>query len=1035
MKAKHLAAISFSLLAFGAYAGEITTDKTCSNTTDADCQGKITVKGNGKLTIDASAGAVTIGDGNDNATEKSTSGANLIVNAGTGNNDVLLKGIWTLAGDTELKGNTKNDGGIINSGKFSVSDAATLTMSNGNFTNKAGGEATFSGALKSENAANGLVVEDGKVTLNDATLKGHLNVSGGELSFQAGKSLNAGNLNISGGQATFSGNVTATSATDSLKVSGGEVTFSGASNSFGGTSTISGGQATFGGSNHSFAKDVTVSGGQATFSGTNSFTEKTNISGGQVTFGNTSQNTFGKEVSVTDGKANFNGSKNTFSDTVTVSGGQVVIGGDDTSTSTIAKDLSVSGTGNVELVGGTNSITGKATVDGGGQLTLGGKSNSITSSVSVGDNATFEANGETTLGSTFENKGIASFIEKTEIKGKITNSGALTVNTATTNATFTAASGIDNQAGGTFTSTAAGDITITTGGFKNAGTADLGGKLNITAGGFSNTAGNANVNGTMSITAGGMTISGGQVTLNKGAKATIAADSVKLSAGTLDLTQGGTLDLGTNGKYEQTGGTLNANLDIQGTTGTIKELTGGNATDGVKVTGGKLNFTTQSNNPAGSDIQLKTGNTNGGTTGAQNIVSASGLTAADVTINGRQAGYITNIATYTLTGLNGASGLKLSISADSKPFCNFAGANCSLANVLNDMNNNFSTLPEDYKAFFNALINTRPADYQEALRAMDNKAYMDAEELLLTMQSADILDKVRNLQEGIEGAYLKPRYARIEHQGLTTNRTGFEFYANKNTGYGLASVFANYDHLGGTDLSANIFNVGAAVHTTSLPVGIFGGVRVGGANTEVKNTRFGNYNQGIYKFHTTQAAIFAGIDKDIAFESTHILPSAYLAYFYERHSNFTTSGMNANHLINHTDTTGGATNLKYSGRNLFARRIQDTTDPHYLTLNLGASIQHNFAQNYRWSAHAFYERRLNNNKIKSESSFVDWPGSVWYQEREIGKNLLRLGADLRYQPAADGYFVLFGVDYGRAFGNSNGGYRDYGADLKFGVNF
>lgn len=1034
MKTKHLAAISFSLLAFSTYAGEITTDKTCSNTTDADCQGKITVKGNGKLTIDASGGAVTIGDGNDNATEKSTSGANLIVNATNNNNDVLLKGIWTLAGDTELKGNTKNDGGIINSGKFSLADGQTLTMSNGNFTNKAGGEATFSGILKSENAANGLVVEDGKVTLNDATLKGHLNVSGGELSFQAGKSLNAGNLNISGGQATFSGNVTATSATDSLKVSGGEVTFSGASNSFGGTSTISGGQVTFGGSNHSFAKDVTVSGGQATFSGTNSFAEKTNISGGQVTFGNTSQNTFGKEVSVTDGKASILGSTNSFSDNVMVSGGEVVIGGNgDTTKSTIAKDLTVSGTGNVELVGGTNSITGKATVDGGGQLTLGGKSNSITSSVSVGDNATFEANGETTLNSTFENKGIASFIEKTEIKGKITNSGVLTVNTVQANKTFTAASGIDNQAGGTFTSTAAGDITITQGGFSNAGTADLGGNLKITAGGFSNTAGNANVNGTMSITSGGMAISGGQVTLNKAAKATIAADSVKLSAGTLDLTQGGTLDLGTNGKYEQTGGTLNANLDIQGTTGTIKELTGGNATDGVKVTGGKLNFTTQSNNPAGSDIQLKTGTNGGGT--AQNIVSNSGLTAADVTINGRQAGYITNIATYTLTGLNGAGGLKLSISGDSKPFCNFAGANCSLANVLNEMNNNFSTLPEDYKAFFNALINTRPADYQEALRAMDNKAYMDAEELLLTMQSADILDKVRNLQEGVEGVYLKPRYARIEHQGLTTNRTGFEFYANKNTGYGLASVFANYDHLGGTDLSANIFNVGAAVHTTSLPVGIFGGVRVGGANTEVKNTRFGNYNQGIYKFHTTQAAIFAGIDKDIAFESTHILPSAYLAYFYERHSNFTTSGMNANHLINHTDTTGGATNLKYSGRNLFARRIQDTTDPHYLTLNLGASIQHNFAQNYRWSAHAFYERRLNNNKIKSESSFVDWPGSVWYQEREIGKNLLRLGADLRYQPAADGYFVLFGVDYGRAFGNSNGGYRDYGADLKFGVNF
>lgn len=197
MKTKHLAAISFSLLAFSTYAGEITTNKTCSDTTDADCQGKITVKGNGKLTIDASGGAVTIGEGttveNANSTEKRTDNqANLIVNNNNNNNDVLLKGIWTLAGDTELKGNTKNDGGIINSGKFSLADGQTLTMSNGNFTNKASGEATFAGSLKGENAVNGLVVEDGKVTLNDATLKGYLNVSGGELSFQAGKSLNAG---------------------------------------------------------------------------------------------------------------------------------------------------------------------------------------------------------------------------------------------------------------------------------------------------------------------------------------------------------------------------------------------------------------------------------------------------------------------------------------------------------------------------------------------------------------------------------------------------------------------------------------------------------------------------------------------------------------------------------------------------------------------------------------------------------------------------------------------------------------------------
>lgn len=863
-------ALSFSLFSFVACAGEITTTtEVNANSQQTNPQsGKITVKNAGtQLTLNADTSNITIGDNlqsadDPNLTEEGTT----LKTKSNGNFSVQLTGIWELKGTTEFEGETLNTGGIINHGQFTQTNGKTLTLSNADFTNKAGGQTTFNGTLKIDGASNKLNVEGGKVELKGSgnSLAGALNVSGGELTLDSGKDLTMGSASISGGKVNLAGSITNSGA---FMVSGGELTLSGNSNSMGTSATISGGQISISGSNNSFGGNTTISGGE------------------------------------------------------------------------------------LSLVGN---------------------------------------------GTTFAN--------------------ALT------------------HSGGRLTSNNNADISITTGGFSlTGGTANLQGNISITAGGMNVSGGEVTLGGSNnSITAGGLTVSGGEVTLSGGSKTTVnGSDSLKIEGtGILNLTQGGTIDLGTTAQFEQSGGTLNAKLTISGDAGNIDGITGGSQ---AKITGGKLNFTTQATNPTGNNIKLQlaaNGGAGGGTT--QQLKSESGLTASDVTFNGRQSGYINNIATYVLTGLNSTNGLALSIVVDPKSFCNFEGGNCSLAQVLRDMNNNFDKLPEDYKAFFNALINTRPEDYSEALRAMDNKSHINAQEMLLNMQSADILEKVRNLQEGNAGVFLKPRYARLQNNALITHRTGFEFYANSTTHYGMGSIFANYDRLSGNDLSADIFNAGIAARTHWWPVGVFGGVRGGFANTTAKNTRLGHYSQDKYVFHTTHAAFFAGLDKKIAiYESTHLLPTAYLAYFYQKNHSFRTQGMDFDHLINHTDITGGNNTHSYSGKKLFARHARGTR-PHYVSLNLGAAIEHDFAQKYRWSAHAFYERRLNSDKIKSRSYFFEYPGT-WIQEQNIGKNMLRLGADLRYQPSVTGFFALLGFDFNKAFGANN--YRDYGVDAKLGIHF
>ena len=81
----------------------------------------------------------------------------------------------------------------------------------------------------------------------------------------------------------------------------------------------------------------------------------------------------------------------------------------------------------------------------------------------------------------------------------------------------------------------------------------------------------------------------------------------------------------------------------------------------------------------------------------------------------------------------------------------------------------------------------------------------------------------------------------------------------------------------------------------------------------------------------------------------------------------------------------------------------------------------------------FYERRLDNGKLKSTSDFVDFAGHKWNQELETSKNVVRVGVDFKYQPAPVGFYGMLGVDYGKGF--SGNGYRDYGVDLKFGYKF
>ena len=151
----------------------------------------------------------------------------------------------------------------------------------------------------------------------------------------------------------------------------------------------------------------------------------------------------------------------------------------------------------------------------------------------------------------------------------------------------------------------------------------------------------------------------------------------------------------------------------------------------------------------------------------------------------------------------------------------------------------------------------------------------------------------------------------------------------------------------------------------------------------------------------------------------------YLAYHFQKNGDFTTQGTNYNYLITDPAST-------YSGSRLFARNVH-TKNLNMVSLNLGVSVQQSFANVYRLGAHLFYERRLTGHKLKSRSDFLDFPGRYWVQEQKIGKNLLRVGVDFKYQPEAVGFFGLVGIDYAKAF--SGNGYRDFGGDLKFGYKF
>lgn len=57
--------------------------------------------------------------------------------------------------------------------------------------------------------------------------------------------------------------------------------------------------------------------------------------------------------------------------------------------------------------------------------------------------------------------------------------------------------------------------------------------------------------------------------------------------------------------------------------------------------------------------------------------------------------------------------------------------------------------------------------YKEALLAIDDVSHLENNELLLAIQSQEILEKVANLQGGVEGAFLRPRFSHLKTDGIS----------------------------------------------------------------------------------------------------------------------------------------------------------------------------------------------------------------------------------------------------------------------------
>ena len=391
-------------------------------------------------------------------------------------------------------------------------------------------------------------------------------------------------------------------------------------------------------------------------------------------------------------------------------------------------------------------------------------------------------------------------------------------------------------------------------------------------------------------------------------------------------------------------------------------------------------------------------------------------------------GNFTNIAltanghaiTYAL--LSGQNGI--TITARPNVYADFSGANPSLASVLRAMSS--ANISNDYTTFFSTLNAADFASYQSALVDLNDLSHLQYNNLLLGIQNQDILDKVINLQTEAEGVFLRPRYAHLK-AGLKAHRAGFEFYANKNTTLGGFSTFINYDNLSGSDVSSQLVSLGLALrNTTALPIGIFGGARLGFANNTVKKTQS-------LKYKTQSASLFAGVDKDLELAGeVHFIPTFYVNYHYFHQENFHHAGISyrGTAFFNRLQNNG------FNGNNLFARNIH-AKNSNFASANLGVTFKQNLAQFWNLGIHGFYERRLLGDKFKSSAQFTDFGGD-FEQSLKISQNFFRLGFNLNYELPMNangiGYFASVGVDY-ETSSNGIDRYRAYGADFKGGIKF
>ena len=375
---------------------------------------------------------------------------------------------------------------------------------------------------------------------------------------------------------------------------------------------------------------------------------------------------------------------------------------------------------------------------------------------------------------------------------------------------------------------------------------------------------------------------------------------------------------------------------------------------------------------------------------------------------------------YSLTsGRNG-----ITITARPNVYADFSGANPSLASVLRLMSS--ANISNDYNTFFSTLNAADFATYRSALVDLNDMSHLQYNNLLLGIQNQDILDKVINLQTEAEGVFLRPRYAHLK-AGLKANRAGFEFYANKNTSIGGFSSFINYDNLSGSDVSSQLVSLGLALrNTTALPIGIFGGARLGFANNTVKKTQSLQYK-------TQSASLFAGVDKDFEFAGeVHFIPTFYVNYHYFHQENFHHAGISyrGTAFFNRLQTNG------FNGNNLFARNIH-AKNTNFASANLGLTFKQNLAQFWNLGIHGFYERRLLGDKFKTSAQLSDFGGD-FEQTLQISQNFFRFGFNLNYELPMNakgiGYFASVGVDY-ETSSNGIDRYRAYGADFKGGIKF